>query len=162
MKKIFLLNVLIYGFSFSQNTAKVQKFPNLDFQIATPCNLYEDATFKKLAKNTANVKEAFICSSEVNNASKASIYNIIVYNDEVGAKTFITSYAINLKKAGIRYNTLVIDGIPALEYTFIQNGIPTKAMVFYRYGKSYLFQISSRSLLDEKFSKLKNSFKKLN
>lgn len=163
MKKIFLLIILIYSYSFSQNTSKAQKFPHLDFQIETPCRLYEDTTFKKLAKSTTNVKEALLCASEVNNASRASIYNIIVYNDEVGgAKAFITSYATNLKKAGIPYNTLVLDGIPALEYTFIQNGIPAKAMVFYRYSQSYLFQVTSRSLLNEKFLKLKNSFRKLN
>ena len=146
---------------FSQNTIKTQKFQKLNFQISTPCSLYEDKTFKSLAKNTANVKEALVCPSEINNALKASVYNVIIYNVDGGAKTFITNYATELRNSGIPFTTAVVDGIPALEYKITQNGIPTKAMVFYRYGLSYLFQISSKTLLDDKFLKFKNSFKKL-
>lgn len=113
-----------------------------------------------MAVGKVDVAESLTCA--LKSGSNSTIYNINVYNEGGGAKKFITNYAISLNNSGISYNTIVLDGIPVLEYTFTQNGIPAKAIVFYRYDQSYLFQVTSRVDLEGKFSRFKNSFRKLN
>ncbi|WP_234109947.1 hypothetical protein [Chryseobacterium sp. R2A-55] len=164
MKKKYslLIFALLGSLIKAQNNDLIQKFPKLDFQISTPCSLYENTSFKQLAKGQVSIVESLVCASSRNDSANASIYNINIYRESGGAKEFIYDYAAKLQGAGISYQRVVVDGIPMLEYTIIQNGVRAKALVFYRYDKSYLLQVTSRSNLSEKFNLMKKSFKKLN
>ncbi len=109
-KNLIVLLLTISGLFLSQNTEKMQKFSKLNFQISTPCSLYENTTFKQMAQRKASVAEALVCADN----STVTIYNINIYNEYGGSKVFLNKYATELKHAGINFEGIVIDGIPML------------------------------------------------
>lgn len=152
MKTIFLFTLLLFSnYLFSQ-----QKFSHLGFQVSAPCTLYENNTFKSMAKGTVNVVEALVCASQ----KPVAIYNLNVYRDSSGsASSFNAKYQKDLAKSGIEFKKMIISGLPATEYTFTQNGMPAKAVVFYKFGKSYLLQVTAPSNIEILFSNYIKSFK---
>jgi hypothetical protein len=49
-------------------------------------------------------------------------------------------------------------GVRAIEYSFSQQGLPTKALVFLKGKKSYLIQVGTRHNLESKYLSLKSGF----
>lgn len=147
---IFFISVL----GFAQKT---QTFPKYGFQVSCNCNLYENTTFKKMASGKVQVVEALVCAtSDVSPA----IYNLNIYHDNASSsQQFHSKYQRDLSNSGISYRTTSISGISATEYSFSQNGVPAKAVVFYQSGKSYLLQVTANSNLESKFQSFKTSFK---
>jgi hypothetical protein len=78
-------------------------------------------------------------------------------NEEYVSK-YLEQYATNLKNSGIAYTYTTYQGVSAIEYTFDQQGLPTKAIIFLKNKKSYLIQVGTRKNLSTKFSSLKSSF----
>lgn len=152
MKKILVLTIL----SISNNFFSQQKFSHLGFQVSAPCTLYENNTFKSMAKGMVDVVEALVCASQ----KPVAIYNLNVYRDSSeSASSFNAKYQKDLSKSGIEFKKMIISGLPATEYTFTQNGIPAKAVVFYKSGKSYLLQVTAPSNIEALFSNFNKSLK---
>jgi uncharacterized protein (UPF0128 family) len=73
-------------------------------------------------------------------------------------KKYLEQYATNLKNAGISYSYTTFQGVSTIEYTFDQQGLPTKAIIFLKNKKSYLLQVGTRKNLTTKYNLLKTSF----
>jgi hypothetical protein len=98
------------------------------------------------------------------------IHNINIYDESKNYKNiqssgyatfekeYLEEYATNLKNAGMRYTYVTYQGVSALEYTFDQQGLPTKALIFLKNKKSYLLQVGTSLNLNTKYSLLKSSF----
>ena len=98
------------------------------------------------------------------------IYNINIYNESKSydripssryaffEKKYLEAYAANLSNAGISFSYTIYQGVTALEYSFDQQGLPTKAIMFLKNMKSYLLQVGTRNGLTTKFNVLKTSF----
>jgi len=120
-----------------------------------------------------NIQNAYICAENENDPNTGVIININIYDESASfvnlspneysyfTKTYLTSYANNLKTAGMTYKYIDYQGVSALEYDFYQEDIPTKAIVFLKNKKSYLVQVATRKNLQSKFNMVKFSFELL-
>ena len=98
------------------------------------------------------------------------IHNINIYDESKSYKNiqpsgyayfekkYLEQYATNLQNSGIAYTYTTYQDVSAIEYTFDQQGLPTKAIIFLKNKKSYLIQVGTRKNLSTKFSSLKSSF----
>lgn len=154
MKRYLLFIILILPFfGVSQ-----KRYVSLGFEVTTPCNLYENKTFKQLTSGKVKVVEALVCATEKPNAA---VYNLNVYQDDSGSsQKFNTNYQRDLVNSGIAFRKITVSGLAATEYTFTQNGVPAKAVAFYQSGKSYLMQVTTNHNLESRFATFRNSFKK--
>ena len=113
---------------------------------------------------------AYICPENEENPEYGVINNINVY-DEADSyakispsgyayfeKKYLEEYASQLAASSITYKYSIYKGVTALEYSFDQMGLPTKAIIFLKNKKSYLIQVGSRYNLTSKFNSLKSSF----
>jgi len=128
--------------------------------------------FIQLAKEQGinNLMAAYICAENEYDPATGVIININVYDlsenfqrisstyHEYFIRRTLEKYAENLSQAGISYKYITFKGGSALEYSFIQNDLPHKAIYFFRNQKNYLLQVATRNGLDQKYSDLKNSF----
>ena len=149
-----------------------QTFEKAGFKVKCGCNLYSNATFLQMAEAQGidNVLAAYVCAENESNPYVGIVVNINVTNLANGyssiptagyaqfERKFVEQYATNLKNEGIRYSKVQFQDVTALEYTFDQMGMPTKAIVFLKNKKSYLMQVGTRKNLNQKYSQLKNSF----
>ena len=71
---------------------------------------------------------------------------------------FIKGYSNKLLNVGAKFQNFNFKGGYAVEYSFNQGELPTKAIYFIKDKKSYLIQIGSYSNLSIKFNNLKNTF----
>ena len=173
MKKTLLIAILIFVNSFmviSQD--KFQTFPSAGFKVKCSCKLYFNSVFAKAAKSQGvnNIIGAYICAENENDPSTGVIVNINIYDEsksfqnvkttyhEYLIKKLLEKYASNLSQAGINYEYVSFMGTTALEYNFDQNGVPTKAIMFFKNQKSYLLQLATRTGLAAKYEALKSSF----
>jgi hypothetical protein len=155
---------------FGQNT--YQTFPSAGFKVKCGCKLYVNTTFIQMAKQQGadNIIAAYICAENEDNPDYGVISNINIYDESKSykkiqpsgyayfEKKYLEGYANNLKNAGMSCKFTTYQGVSALEYTFDQMGLPTKAIIFLKNKKSYLLQVGARSSLTTKFNTLKTSF----
>ena len=168
MKKFTFLSILL---AIIFNVSAQQIFKDAGFKISAPCKLYPNDHFiKEVQKQGAKVIGAYICTDDENDFYHASLVNVNIYDMTAEYNNFkpeqysifensvLDSYAKSLSTAKISYKKITFMGVSALEYSFDQMGLPTKAIVFWKNKKSYLIQLGSRDNLATKFSALKNSF----
>lgn len=162
---------LLIGFNLSAQNS-YQTFASAGFKIKCACSLYINSTFIKLANQTGkkDVIAAYICAENEDSPELGVIYNINIYNESKSydripssryaffEKKYLEAYAANLSNAGISFSNTIYQGVTALEYSFDQQGVPTKAIMFLKNKKSYLLQVGTRNSLTIKFNALKTSF----
>lgn len=113
---------------------------------------------------------AFVCAEDEGNPDIGVIVNINVYDVSSNYKSmqvtddrkfemkYLSAYEQNLSNSGTTYSYVTYKGAPALEYSFDQMGLPTKAIMFLKNKKSYLLQVATRKELEREFIDLKNAF----
>ncbi|PKK37561.1 hypothetical protein BWI96_06790 [Siphonobacter sp. SORGH_AS_0500] len=113
---------------------------------------------------------AYVCAANEDNPEYGVINNINIYDEAESCnkispsnyayfeKKYFEEYANQLAANGMTYKYVIYKGVTALEYTFDQMGLPTKAIMFLKNKKSYLIQVGSRYNLTTKFNSLKTSF----
>ena len=152
-----------------------QIFASAGFKVQCGCRLYVNSTFINMAKQQGfdNILAAYVCAENEDNPDIGVVTNINVYDlseDYRGIpsnqhsaleRNALEQYAISLKQANISVTNVRYLGVPALEYTFNQMGLPTKAVYFLKNKKSYLIQVASRQNLTTKYNLVKNSFETL-
>lgn len=173
MRKTLLIITLFFAATFiGKSQAGYQTFPSAGFKVKCGCKLYVNSTFIQMAKQQGEmgIIGAYICAENEDNPDIAVIVNINVYDESPSYKSISTTgyalfekkyldqYAKNLSSSGIQYNYTTYKGVSALEYTYDQNGTPTKAIMFLNGKKSYLLQTATRKGLTTKYTALKNSF----
>ncbi len=152
MKKTILILLLLCSLSIF---GQVQKFPQFGFQVQCGCELNDNKVFKTMSKGKVDVFASLVC-----NENNKTIYNLNVYKDISGSsEIFNRHYIRNLKESNINYSLVSVSGIKSIEYTFSQGNLPTRAVVFYNNGKSYLLQVGTTENLNSSFNTFKNSFK---
>lgn len=173
MKKIIpviIMLIAINGVAISQKS--YQTFSSAGFKVICACSLRVNSLFIQAAKaqGANNIIAAYICAENENDTQTGVIVNINVYDESASFQKFkadlheylkkklLEKYASNLAQAGFSYEFVIFKGETALEYTFDQNGLPTKAIMFYKNQKSYLLQVATRNGLAARYSALKNSF----
>ena len=113
---------------------------------------------------------AYLCAENEDNPEYGVINNINIYDESSSysgisrdkyayfEKKYLEEYAKQLSANGMTYEYVTYKGVSALQYSFDQMGLPTKAIMFLKDKKSYLIQVGSRYNLATKFNALKNSF----
>jgi hypothetical protein len=165
-----ILAILFVANIYGQET--YQSFPNAGFKVKCGCKLYVNTTFISMAKQQGvnNILAAYICAENEDNLDLGVIHNINIYDESKSYKNiqpsgyatfekkYLEQYATNLKNAKINYIYTTYQGVSAIEYTFDQQGLPTKAIIFLKNKKSYLLQVGTRKSLTTKYNSLKTSF----
>lgn len=165
-----ILAIFFIASIYGQET--FQTFTNAGFKIKCGCRLYVNTTFLSMAKQQGsnNILAAYICAENEDNPANAVINNINIYDLSKSYKNiqpsdyttfekkYLDQYAANLKNAGISYTYTTYQGVSAIEYTFDQQGLPTKAINFLKNKKSYLIQVGTRKGLTTKYNLMKTSF----
>ncbi len=165
-----ILALLFIANIYGQET--YQTFTNAGFKVKCGCKLYVNTTFISMAKQQGanNILAAYICAENEDNPDIGVINNINIYDESKSYKNiqpsgystfekkYLEQYATNLKNAGISYTYTTYQGVSAIEYTFDQQGLPTKAIIFLKNKKSYLLQVGTRKSLTTKYNSLKTSF----
>jgi len=168
----YTIEVVNNSSSESKAQEDIQIFQSAGFKIKCVCKLQENTVFIKAAKaqGANNIIGAYICAENEDDPETGVIININIYDESESfqkvksefhkffKKKLLEKYADNMDQAGISYNYIDFHGETALEYTFDQYGVPTKALMFYKNQKSYLLQITTRNNLSSKYNTLKNSF----
>jgi len=173
MKKSFITTVLVIAAILAAiSQENYQTFPSAGFKVKCECTLRTNSLFIQMASQQGNndIVGAYICAENENDPSTGCIININIYDEskryknikssyhEYFTKKILEKYASNLSQAGFSYSFISFQGESALEYTFDQNGVPTKALFFYKNQRSYLLQVASRNGLTQKYNSIKNSF----
>lgn len=166
---LFFLCTTISTYCFGQDNYQI--FRNASFKVKCPCTLKPNSVFIEMAKGQNKpIIGAYICPENENNPEYGVINNINIYDeaDSYSAipssgyayfeKKYLEAYAAQLGANGIVYKYSIYKGVKALEYSFDQMGLPTKAIMFLKNKKSYLIQVGSRYNLTSKFNSLKLSF----
>jgi hypothetical protein len=154
---------------------RTQLLSNGNFKVKCGCELRVNSLFIQMAKQSGsnNIVAAYICAENENTPEIGVVNNINIYDESASynkinpsnytyfEKKSLDVYANNLKNAGFSYNYITYKGVAALEYSFDQQGLPTKAIFFLKNKKSYLIQAGTRANLNSKFNLLKYSFELL-
>lgn len=148
-----------------------QSFRTAGFKVKCPCTLKVNSTFIQMVKAQGkSVIGAYVCAENEDNPEYGVINNINIYDETASydkispsnyayfEKKYLEEYASQLAANGMTYKYVTYKGVTALEYTFDQMGLPTKAIMFLKNKKSYLLQVGSRYNLITKFNSLKSSF----
>jgi hypothetical protein len=172
-KKVLTITILTLFFIANiYRQSGSQTFTAAGFKVISGCKLLVNSTFIQMAKQQGitNVLAAYLCAENEDNPDIGVINNINIYDESKSYKNiqpsgyatferkYLEQYATNLKNAGISYSYIKYHGVSALEYTFDQQGLPTKAIVFLKNKKSYLLQVGTRKNLTTKHSLLKSNF----
>lgn len=171
-KVISILILALFFIADNYGQDSYQTFTSAGFKVKCDCSLYVNTTFIQMAKQQGmtNILAAYICAENEDNPDLGVINNINIYDESKSYKyiqpsgyasferKYLEQYVSNLKNAGIDYNYITYQGVSAVEYTFDQLGLPTKAIIFLKDKKSYLIQVGSRIGLTTKYNKLKTSF----
>jgi|GEM_PF-838409 len=170
-----IISIIILAFYFVANIYgqdTYQTFTAAGFKVKCGCKLYENTVFISMAKQQGmnNILAAYICAENEDNPDIGVIHNINIYDESKNyidiqpsshanfEKKYLEEYANNLKNSGIAYSYTTYQGVSAIEYTFDQLGLPTRAIIFLKNKKSYLIQVGTRKNLSTKFIFLKSSF----
>jgi len=167
---ITLLALLFVANIYGQET--YQTFTNAGFKVKCGCKLYANTTFIQMAKQQGvnDIIAAYICAENEDSPDLSVINNINIYDETKSYKNiqpsgystfenkYLEKYATSLKNAGLSYTFTTYQGVSAIEYTFDQQGLPTKAVIFLKNKKSYLLQVGTRKSLTTKYNLLKSSF----
>jgi hypothetical protein len=165
-----ILALLFVANIYGQET--YQTFTNAGFKVKCGCKLNVNTIFITMAKQQGinNILAAYICAENEDDPDIGAIHNINIYDESKSYKNiqptsyatfekkYLKQYATNLKNAGFSYTYATYQGVSAIEYTFDQEGLQTKAIIFLKNKKSYLLQVGTRKSLSTKYNLLKSSF----
>jgi len=165
-----ILALLFFANIYAQDS--YQTFTTAGFKVKAGCELTVNTTFIQMVKQQGmnNILAAYLCAENQDNPDIGVINNINIYDESNNynnlkpsdyatfEKKYLEQYAANLKNVGMSYNYITFQGVSAIEYTFSQQGLPTKAIVFLKDKKSYLLQVGTRQNLAAKYNLLKSSF----
>lgn len=148
-----------------------QVFSKSGFKIKCPCTLKVNTLFLEMAKEqNQKVIGAFVCAENETSPEYGTISNVNIYDESENylkispsdypsyEKSFLDQYANQLASNGMPYSYVTYKGVSAIEYSFNQMSMPTKAIMFLKEKKSYLIQVAARHNLASKFSLLKTTF----
>ena len=154
-----------------------QTFKDAGFRVKCPAALSVNKKFLDMAHQNGDVNMAFsyVGATNKNDAEKACIYHISISDwtkdSEYKAlshaeqqqldKEDLDGYAEDLAKGGVAHDFTTFCGARAVEYTTKQDGVPMVAIFFYKNGKAYQLQVSSRHNLLNKYESLVQSFELL-
>ncbi len=173
MKKSFLILLIVLGGVFKINAqASYQIFENAGFKVKSNCPFTKNTTFMQMAKEQGmdNVLAAYVCGENTEDPQIGIIRNINIYDESANYRNleppeystfeegYLKQYVNNLDDAGITYKVTTYLGVKAIEYSFSQQGLPTKAIVFLKDKKSFLLQVGTRKNLTSIFDSLKSGF----
>ena len=171
--KISLLVILLLSNSHLYSQSSYQTFAKEGFKVHCDCKLYVNTVHIQMTKQQGinNIINSFVCAENENNPDIAVIFNITISDVSelyknvptssyaLAEKTYFEQYASNLRSYGVKsFNHTTFRGVSALEYTFDQMGVPTKAIIFVKDKKSYLLQVATRKDLATKYLAFKASF----
>jgi hypothetical protein len=172
MKVIITIATILISTSLIIAQERIQTFQSAGFKVKCDCELKVNTLYIQMAKQNGinNIIAAYICG-ENENSPEIGVANNINITDESASynkispsnygyfeKRTLEVYASNLQKAGFNYQYTTYKGTSALEYSFDQMGLPTKALFFIKNKKTYLIQVGTRTNLLSKYNTLKNSF----
>lgn len=175
MKQILTIVFFLLTLNSLIAQERTQVFQKAGFKVKCGCELYINTLYINMAKQNGinNIAAAYICG-ENKESSEIGVANNINITDESASysrmspsnynyfeKKTLEVYARNLQNAGFEYSYTTYKGVSALEYTFDQQGLPTKAIFFLKNKKTYLIQVGTRANLNSKFNLLKYSFELL-
>ncbi|AVR47053.1 hypothetical protein C7S20_18365 [Christiangramia fulva] len=172
MKNLLVLFILFLFFNNNYAQTSYQTFERAGFKVKSNCTFRKNTTFIQMAreKGMNNVLAAYICGENTEDPQIGVIKNINIYDESFNYKDlrpseysdfeerYLKQYSSNLSAAGITYYNITYLGVSAIEYSFSQQGLPTKAIVFLKNKKSYLLQLGTRADLDSKFTFFKSGF----
>lgn len=175
MKVITLILTVTISINTITAQERTQILSNGNFKVKCGCELKVNTLFIQMLKQSGrnNTVAAYICAENENNPEIGVVNNINIYDESASYKDIspsnynyfdkrsLEAYAKNLQNAGLEYNYTTYKGVDALEYSFDQQGLPTKAIFFLKNKKSYLIQTGTRSNLTTKYNLLKYSFELL-
>jgi len=153
-----------------------QVFEDDNFLIKCNCKLKPNTLAIKMSKEHG-IKYPFspyLGAENKDSYDIGIIYNINVtdisseYNSIPQSKynyftnQYLKNYIDQLVSNNMSYTEGEFNGVKAVEYSFSQAGLPTKAIIFIKDKKSYLLQVATRNRLPKIFNSLKTSFKFLN
>lgn len=170
-KAFFILLITLLGVSSFNAQTSYQTFEKAGFKVKSNCNFSKNTSFIQMAKEQGmkNILAAYICGENTEDPQIAVIKNINIYDESANYRELNTSdyskfeagylkqYTRNLDDAGINYKLTTYLGVDAIEYSFSQQGLPTKAIVFLKDQKSYLIQVGTRNNLQSNYTSLKSS-----
>lgn len=171
--KILLTTIsalLLFTNTYAQDT--YQTFINAGFKVKSGCKLNVNSTFIQMAKQQGinNILEAYVCAENEDHPDIGVINNINIYDESNNynniqpsgyatfEKNYLSQYATNLKNAEIKFKYTTYQGVSAIEYTFVQQGLQTHAIIFLKNKKSYFLQVGTRKNLTKEYTSLKSSF----
>lgn len=169
---ILVLTVFLILNGYGQS---IQTFYSAGFKVNCDCKLVVNSTFLQLASQQGvnNVLASYYCAENEDSYETSVVYNINIYDESDTYNSleksdyaqfesgYLEQYASNLKASDISYTYITYQGVDAIEYTFSQLGLPTKAIIFLKDKKSYLVQVGTRKSLATKFYSFKSSFELL-
>lgn len=175
MKAIITIATILISSSLIIAQERIQTFQSAGLKVKCGCELKVNTLYIQMAKQNGinNIVAAYICGED-ENSPEIGVANNINVTDESASynkispsnygyfeKRTLEVYAGNLQKAGFNYQYTTYKGVSALEYSFDQMGLPTKAIFFLKNKKTYLIQVGTRTNLNSKFNLLKYSFELL-
>jgi hypothetical protein len=167
-----IILIFLSGICKTDAQASYQTFYHAGFKVESNCTFTKNTTFIQMAKEQGvdNVFAAYICGENTVDPETGVIMNINIYDESANYGTlnapdytkfeeeYLNQYVRNLDSAGIDYRVTTYLGVRAIEYSFSQQGLPTKALVFLKGKKSYLIQVGTRHNLESKYLSLKSGF----
>lgn len=171
-KNIFCLLTVLLCLKNIYAQPSYQTFESAGFKVKSECRFDKNTTFIQMAKQKgmSNILAAYVCAENPEDPQIGVIKNINIYDESSNYRNlkpseytgfeekYLEQYESNLKASGINYNFTTYLGVPAIEYAFSQQGLPTKAIVFLKERRSYLIQVGSRNNLKSNYTSLKSSF----
>jgi len=157
--------------------AGFQVFEKDNFIIKCDCKLKVNSEAQKIAKQQ-NVKipvSAYVCVSNQNDFDNVTATNITIQDisyiympggakdrEHIFTDDYYETYKKNITAANMKLTEGLFNGARYLEYSFIQQDVPTQAIMFIKNKKMYCLQVSSMKNLIQRFNILKSSFKFIN
>lgn len=153
-----------------------QVFAKDDFAVKCNCTIKINSIAIKMAKEQGNPYplSSYVCAENEDSFEKGVIYNIQISDmtkdfnslpqgsSEIFINQYLDKYTDNLTANGISNIQKEFNGLKSIQYTFEQNGLPAKALIFMKNKKSYLLQVSTRDDLNLKYKNLTESFTFIN
>jgi len=167
-----LISLFVINSGLLAQQIPYQTFAKDGFKVKCDCKLYVNSLHIQMSKQQGinNIVNSFVCAENENNPDIVVIFNITISDVSelyknlpssyaLAEKSYFEQYASNLRSYGATsLSNTTFQGLSALEYTYDQMGVQTKAIIFVKDKKSYMLQVATRRNLTTKYNALKSSF----
>ena len=174
MKHVQILFMCLLSMNQTFSQSNYQYFNSAGFKVKCECQLRVNNTFIQMAQqqeqDNVRIISAYTCSDYNGVPELGKIFNINVYdllsnyigmnssNFSLFEREYLKKYAALLTSNSMEYSYVNYKGASAIEYSFSQMNLPTKAIFFIKNKKSYLLQVGTQNNLHSSFNLFKNSF----